>query len=370
MKITAAIARAPHAPMSLETLQLEPPREGEILVRVVATGICHTDIAMRDRQLPTPQPVVLGHEGAGIVERVGPGVTKVEAGEHVVMTYNSCGHCPSCFDGEASYCHEFFPRNFLGSRADGSSGLSQDGEPVHGNIFGQSSFASHALCHERNIVKVPQTAPLELLGPLACGVQTGAGAVLNSLRVEPGSSIAVFGVGSVGLSAIMASVVAGATTIIAVDRHTTRLALAEELGATHVFLADGPGLVERIHQASDGQGVDYSLDTTGLAAVIQQAVATLAPRGSCGIVGASAPGSVMELDLVHMMSAGRSLRGIVEGDAHPDTFIPTLIRLYQQGRFPFDRLVTFYDFDQINRAIDDAEHGRVVKPIVRQPPVQ
>ncbi|PAU74798.1 NAD(P)-dependent alcohol dehydrogenase [Halomonas salipaludis] len=365
MNIHAAVTRSPRAPFSLETLQLEPPRAGEILVRVVATGICHTDIAMRDQLLPTPQPVVLGHEGSGIVEQVGPGVAKVKPGDHVVMTFNSCGHCPSCFDGEASYCHEFFPRNFLGTRADGSSGLSKDSEPVHGNIFGQSSFASHALCHERNIVKVPQTAPLELLGPLACGVQTGAGAVLNALGVVPGSSIAVFGVGSVGLSAIMASVVAGATTIIAVDRHATRLAMAEELGATHVCLSDNPEMEQRIVQVTNDLGVDYALDTTGIAAVIQQAVAVLAPRGSCGILGASAPGSLMELDLAHMMSAGRSLRGIVEGDAHSDTFIPTLIRLYQQGRFPFDRLVTFYDFHQINQAIDDAEHGRVIKPIVR-----
>lgn len=367
MEINAAVARAPQAPLSLETLQLEPPRAGEILVRLVATGICHTDIVMRDQHLPTPQPVVLGHEGAGIVEQVGSGVTKVAVGDHVVMTYNSCGHCASCDKGQASYCHDFFPRNFLGTRADGSSGLSQAGKMVYGNIFGQSSFASHSLCHERNVVKVPRSAPLELLGPLACGVQTGAGAVLNSLRVAPGDSLAVFGTGSVGLSAIMAGVVAGATTIIAVDRNRQRLELALELGASHAFVADSPGVVERICQAAGGAGVDHALDTTGLAPVIQQAVAVLAPRGTCGILGASDPSSTLELNLSHMMSAGRSLRGIVEGDSLPDHFIPALIRLYEGGRFPFDRLVTYYEFEQINQAIDDAEHGRVVKPIVRFP---
>ncbi|MGY0551784.1 NAD(P)-dependent alcohol dehydrogenase [Vreelandella sp. 2A-K22] len=365
MNIIAAVARSPRAPFSIETLQLEAPRAGEILVRVVATGICHTDIAMRDQQLPTPQPVVLGHEGAGIVESVGAGVTKVEVGDHVVMTFNSCGHCPSCSGGQASYCHDFFPRNFFGTRADGSSGLSKDAEPVHANIFGQSSFASHALCHERNIVKVPPSAPLELLGPLACGVQTGAGAVLNSLEVAPGDSLLVFGTGSVGLSAIMAGVVAGATTIIAVDIHEQRLALACELGASHAFAADSEELTEQIFNATGGIGVDHALDTTGLPAVIQSAVAALAPRGTCGIVGASDPTTTVELNLTHMMSAGRSLRGIVEGDSLPDVFIPALIRLYEQGRFPFDRLVTFYDFDQINQAIDDAEHGRAIKPIVR-----
>jgi aryl-alcohol dehydrogenase len=364
MDIIAAVARRPHAPLSLETLQIESPRPGEILVRVVATGICHTDLGMRDQHLPTPQPAVLGHEGAGVVEQVGAGVSKVKAGDHVVMTYNSCGHCPSCYDGQATYCHEFFARNFLGTRPDGSSGLSKDAELVHGNVFGQSSFASYALCHERNIVRVPLDAPLELLGPLACGIQTGAGAVLNALEVRPGKSFVVFGAGSVGMAAIMAARLAGATTIVAVDVNEQRVRLALELGATHSFAAQNGNVVEGIMQI-DG-GVDYCLDTTGIAAVVEQAVQVLAPRGICGIVGASLPGTTVQLDLLHLMTAGRHVRGIVEGDADPESFIPALIRLYQQGRFPFDRLVKFYTFDQINQAVDDAEQGRVLKPIVRQ----
>ncbi|RQZ31720.1 NAD(P)-dependent alcohol dehydrogenase [Burkholderia sp. Bp9017] len=367
MDIRAAVARGPHTPMLLETLQIEAPRENEILVRVVATGICHTDIGMRDQHLPTPLPAVLGHEGAGVVERVGAAVTKVKPGDHVVMTYNSCGHCPSCFDGESTYCHEFFPRNFFGTRQDGSSGLSKNGEFVYGNIFGQSSFASHALCHERNIVKVPRDVPLELLGPLACGVQTGAGAVLNSLDVRPGKSLAVFGAGSVGLSAVMAARVAGATTIVAIDVHEERLDLARELGATHVFSANTPDLGEQILQINGGIGVDYAVDATGIPAVVEQAIRILAPRGCCAVVGAPKPGSTIQIDLLHLMGAGRQVRGVVEGDANPDVFIPALIRLYQQGLFPFDRLVRFYDFEQINQAVDDAERGRVLKAIVRQP---
>jgi aryl-alcohol dehydrogenase len=364
MEIRAAVSRAPRAPMSLETLQIESPRPLEILVRVVATGICHTDLGMRDQQLPTPHPAVLGHEGAGVVEQVSAGVTKVKPGDHVVMSYNSCGHCPSCYAGAPTYCYEFAPRNFFGTRPDGSSGLSNGAELVHGNIFGQSSFASYALCHERNIVPVPHDVPLELLGPLACGVQTGAGAVLNSLAVRPGSSLAVFGAGSVGMSAVMAGRVAGATTIVAVDVNERRVQLAKELGATHAFNASDGNVVERI-MGIDG-GVDYSLDATGIAGVIEQAIQVLAPRGTCGVLGAPLPGSTVTVDLVHLMTAGRHIRGIVEGDATPETFIPTLIRLYQQGRFPFDRLVTYYDFEQINQAVEDSDQGRVLKPVVVQ----
>lgn len=367
MEIKAAVAYGPHTAMLLETLQLEEPLADEILVRVVATGICHTDIGMRDQQLPTPLPAVLGHEGAGVVERVGAGVTKVRPGDHVVMTFNSCGHCPSCFDGQASYCHEFFPRNFFGKRPDGSSALSRNGAMIHANIFGQSSFASHAICNERNVVKVPHNAPLELLGPLACGIQTGAGAVLNALKVKPGKSLAVFGVGTVGMSAVMAGRIAGATTIIAIDVNDERLALAMELGATHVFNANSECLVERILETANHIGLDYTLDATGIASVIEQAVAVLAPRGCCGIVGAPLPGTTIQLDLMHLMASGRQVRGIVEGDANADTFIPALIRLYQLGQFPFDRLVRYYEFSDINQALHDAESGLVLKPIVRQP---
>src|SRR4029079_11087129 len=218
----------------LESLELAEPRDDEIVVRLVATGICHTDIAMRDQTFPVPQPIVLGHEGAGVVERVGHAVTKVVAGDHVVMTYNSCGKCASCEHHAPTYCHEFFGYNFGGSRPDGSSPLSQSGMTIHGNFFGQSSFASHAICHERNIVKVPREAPLDLIGPLACGIQTGAGSVINGLKVGVGDSIAIFGAGSVGLSAVMGARLVGAGTIISVDLLNSRLEMARELGATHV----------------------------------------------------------------------------------------------------------------------------------------
>jgi aryl-alcohol dehydrogenase len=267
-------------------------------------------------------------------------------------------------ESESAYCHEFFPRNFAAARADGSSALSKDGERVNGNFFGQSSFASYALCHERNVVRVPQDAPLELLGPLACGVQTGAGAVLNALKVRPGRAFAVFGTGSVGLSAIMAARIAGATTIVAVDINDVRLAFAREVGATHAINSKNEDAVEALMQLT-GAGLDYALDTTGLGSVIRAAALSLAPRGVCGVLGASAPGTEITLDEVHFMSGGRRLMGIVEGESVPDVFIPTLIRLYQAGQFPFDRLVKFYPFEEINQAIHDSENGKAIKPIVR-----
>ena len=364
MKINAAVTRAKGAPMSLEQLDLEEPRDDEILVRVVATGVCHTDLAVRDQLLPTPHPVVLGHEGAGVVVRVGRAVSKVQAGDHVVMTFNSCGTCPSCAEQAASYCHEFFPRNFFGTRADGSSALSRGNEKIHGNFFGQSSFATHALCHERNVVKVPRDVSLDILGPLACGVQTGAGAVLNALKVKAGKSFAVFGAGSVGLSALMAAKVAGASLLIAIDTNDARLALARELGATHIINPKQQAAGEEIMRITE-YGVDYALDTTGFAGVIRDAVGSLAPRGSCGILGASAPGSEIVLDEVHFMSGGRRLMGIVEGESMPDTFIPELIELHRKGLFPFDKLIRFYPFEQINQAIYDTETGIAIKPVIR-----
>lgn len=364
MKVRAAVVRAPHAAMSLETLRLDEPRAGEVLVRIVATGVCHTDIAMRDQAFPVPQPIVLGHEGAGVVEALGAGVTKVRIGDPVVLTYNSCGQCPNCHAAMSSYCHRFFEYNFAGVRPDGSTSLEADSGRVHSNFFGQSSFATHALCHERNVVRVPKSVPLELMGPLACGIQTGAGAVINALRMGPGQSIVVFGTGSVGLSAIMAARLVGATVIIGVDLNDDRLALAKELGATHVINGREGKAAPAVQQLIEG-GVNFALETTGLPSVIRDAVESLAPHGVCGLLGATPVTEEMTLNVAQLMTAGRTIRGIIEGDSVPDIFIPALIELYRQGRFPFDKLVRYYPFEAINDAISDSENGRAIKAIVR-----
>jgi aryl-alcohol dehydrogenase len=364
VKITAAVARTAGAPLVIETLDIEEPRAGEVLVRVVGAGVCHTDIVARDQQLPVPLPVVLGHEGSGVVERVGSGVRGLAPGDAVVMSFASCGTCPSCADAEPPYCHQFVPLNFASARPDGSTALARDGAAVHSHFFGQSSFATNAICAERNAVKVEAGVPLQLLGPLGCGVQTGAGAAINALGVRAGSSFAVIGAGSVGLSALLGARAQGASTLIAIDLNEQRLALARELGATHVINPRASSITETILGIT-GYGVDRALDTTGLASVIREALLALAPRGVCGILGASAPGSEIRVDESHLMSAGRRLIGIVEGSAQPQRFIPQLLDLYRRGRFPFDRLVSYYAFADINRAISDSEHGSAVKPILR-----
>lgn len=365
MKARAAVVTEIGKPLSFMDLDIEDPRDDEILVRIVASGVCHTDLVVQAGMLPVPMPVVLGHEGSGVVEKIGSKVTKVKPGDHVVMSFNSCGTCESCEDKEPAYCYEFMPRNFGGVRADGTTALSTQDSPVHGNFFGQSSFATMSMCRELNVVKVPKTVDLNLLGPLGCGILTGAGAVMNALPVNPGSSFVVFGTGSVGLSTIMAAKIEGASTIIAVDLNDDRLAVARELGATHSFNpSKTTDLVGKIIELTT-HGVNTALDTTGLPDVIRDAVLCLAPRGTCGILGACGPDSEIMLNELHFFSGGRKLVGIVEGSAYPDTMIPKLIKYFEDGKFPFDRLVEFYDFDQINQAIVDSEAGKTIKAIVR-----
>lgn len=370
MQIQAAVLNEPNGALRIETLELEAPRAREIRVRLVATGVCHTDISVMGRPFPVPQPMVLGHEGAGVVEAVGSAVTKVKVGDRVVLSYNFCGECPSCQRHAPSYCQYFFGHNFLGQRRDGSTALSRAGEPVRHNFFGQSSFATHCLCTELNVVKVPESVPdalFELLGPLGCGIQTGAGAVINVLKPQLGESLVVFGTGAVGMAGLMAARAVGAATLIAVDRVPERLTLATELGATHTLLADGQtDVVARIREITGG-GAHCSLDTTAVSAVLRQALDCLGAQGRCGFVGGAPVGSTLEVDVRDMMLNGKSLRGIVEGDSNAEVFIPELIRLQAQGRFPFEKLMKIYPFDAIGQAIADARAGTTVKPVLRMP---
>ena len=364
MKATAAVVREQGQDFQIEEIELGELRDNEILVRNVGTGVCHTDLICRDQWYPVPLPAVLGHEGSGVVERVGEGVTKVGPGDHVVLSFNHCGGCANCLRGKPSYCQTFFELNFGGARPDGSLALSGDGEAVHSHFFGQSSFAAYSVAAQNSVVKVPEDAPLELLGPLGCGIQTGAGAVLNSLRPEPGSSIAVFGTGAVGMSAILAAVAAGCTTIVGVDVKPGRLDLARELGATHAVNGTEKDAVEEI-TAITGGGANYSLETTAVPQVLRQAVDALSPLGVCGIVGAPPIGTEVSLDMNGVMIPGKTVRGIIEGDSVPDVFIPRLVELHRKGKFPFDRLVEFYELDEINEAIKDTEEGGTLKPVLR-----
>jgi aryl-alcohol dehydrogenase len=364
-EIRAAVIREKGGPFRIESLTLEAPRRHEILVRVVATGMCHTDMLARDQGYPVPHPIVLGHEGSGIVERIGDTVQKVVPGDPVVLTFMSCGHCRPCYLAKSVFCESTFPLNFGGGREDGSSALcDSEGAKVHSHFFGQSSFGTYALVNERNVVKVGKEDPLELLGPLGCGIQTGAGAVINSLKVRPGSTFAVFGAGAVGSSAVMAARVAGATIIIAVDIVPFRLELAKQLGATHVVNSRETDPVAVVRDISGG-GVDFSLEASGHPESLRQAIDSLGYLGTCGIAGASPLGAEASFDINTFMLSGKRIRGILEGESVPDIFIPQLIKLKSQGRFPFEKLMKFYNLDQINTAAEDSLNGDTIKPIIR-----
>lgn len=365
----AAICYGSDKPFAIEDVTLDAPRADEVLVRIEACGICHTDMAVRDAQLPTPLPAILGHEGAGIVEAVGADVSHVKPGDRVIMSFNSCGHCPTCGIEKPTYCYNFIPENWLGTRADGSPTAHQGDKPVHANFFGQSSFATYAIGHARNVVKVPESAadiPLSTLAPLGCGLMTGAGAVLRSMQVRAGMPIAVFGTGAVGLAAIMAAKIAGATPIIAVDIHDSRLALAKELGATHVINGRTANAPDEI-RALVPQGLAYAFDTTGINKIIEGAFDLLAPLGIVGIVGASAPGDTLTFNETNFMGGGRRVMGILGGDSDLFTFLPELIEHHLAGRFPHDKLIRTFPFDQINEGFHAGESGEVVKPVLVMP---
>ena len=364
MQTKAAVVRAKGGPFSVEEVNIAEPAPDQILVKIVAAGMCHTDLTIRDQNMETMLPMVLGHEGAGIVEKVGANVTKVKPGDHVVLTFHTCGHCGNCLAGKHLSCENAFGLNFGGRTHSGDCTIHAGDEPLGCSFFGQSSFAGYALSYERNTVPVDKSVPLELLGPLGCGVQTGAGSVLNALNPPAGSDIVIFGAGAVGLSAVMGAVIANCTTIIAVDIKQNRLELAKELGATHVINAAETNPVEAVMQLTAGRGASYMLETTGNAQVLEGAIYTIAMGGEGGIVGAPAMGTTVNID-VNFMLFNRTLRGIIEGESNSDVFIPALIELYKQGRFPFDKLIRFYTLDEINQAAEDSENGLTLKPVLK-----
>jgi aryl-alcohol dehydrogenase len=364
-KIKAAIVREKGGPLRIEQVTLGELRRDEILVRIVATGVCHTDMVVRDQLFASPLPAILGHEGGGVVEAVGEGVTSVAPGDHVIMSYMYCGDCYLCESGHPAHCQHVGPINFGGGRLDGStSATGAGGEEVHDHFFGQSSFAEYSIASIHNVVKVPKDLPLEILAPLGCGLQTGSGAVLNALKVRPGSSFVAFGAGAVGLAAVMAAKIAGATRIIAVDVNPARLSLALELGATHAVNGAEGDPVARIMEIT-GKGADFSLECSGIGRVLRQAIDCLGFFGTCGIVGATPMGTEVPIDVNGVMIPAKRIIGIVQGDVIAHTFIPTLIEFYRQGKFPFDRLIKHYDFKDINQAIEDSETGKTIKPVLR-----
>lgn len=365
MRTVAAVVEAKGGPFVLREVELDAPRPDEVRVRLKAVGICHTDLAHRDGWGAFAMPAVLGHEGAGVVEAVGAAVRGLSVGDPVVLSYFACRQCPSCRAHRPAYCASAFAGNLAGARPDGSQPVRLEGEPIASSFFGQSSFARHAVVAAANVVRVPRDLALEPLGPLGCGFQTGAGAVLNTLALKPGQSIAVLGCGAVGLAAIMAARAAGAGLILAIDLSDQRLEVARDLGADQVFHGDQPDLARAIRRASGG-GVDAAVECVGSAAVLKTAFASLGVGGACVMLGLPAPGAEVGIDMASLL-AGRRLIGSVEGDADPQRFIPRLIDLHRQGLFPFERLLRFYPFEAINEAARDMAAGRTIKPVLLMP---
>ncbi|MFD7245075.1 NAD(P)-dependent alcohol dehydrogenase [Streptomyces massasporeus] len=361
----AAVVESGGAPFTLSDVVLDAPGPHEALVRMVATGLCHTDLGVASGGLPFPLPGVLGHEGAGVVEAVGPAVTGVAPGDHVLLSFTSCGDCRNCRGGHPAYCATWLPLNLLGGgRADGSHTISRGGEALGGHFFGQSSFAELALADERSMVKVDPDVPLESIAPLGCGVQTGVGAVWNVLKPDTGSTVVVLGAGAVGLSAVMAAALTPATRIVAVDRVAERLSLATELGATHTVDTSREDLTEALTGITGGQGADGVVETTGHVGVLRQGVDALAARGTLVVVGAPPFGTEVALD-VNGLLGGKRIVGLTLGDSETRTMIPALVHLVRDGRLPLHRLIATYPFEDIDRAVQDMRSGKTIKPVLR-----
>jgi len=350
-EIIAAVTAAKGADFELKPLKIRPPQQDEVLVKIVATGMCHTDLIVRDQYYPVPLPAVLGHEGAGIIEAIGPNVTDLQVGDHVVLSYGYCGKCKQCNTGNPAYCAEFFGRNFSGADLQGHNAIcTHQHEAVHDHFFAQSSFATYAISRENNAVKVPKDVPIELLGPLGCGIQTGAGAAINALKVAPASSFVTWGAGAVGLSALLAAKVCGASIIIAVDIVDSRLQLAAELGATHIINSKTQDPVAAIREITGG-GANFALESTGRPDILKQGVDALGILGKLAVVGAPPLGTAAQFDVNDLLLGGKTILGVVEGSGAPKKFIPELVK--------------FYSFDEINQAAADSHKGITLKPIIK-----
>jgi aryl-alcohol dehydrogenase len=364
MKTRAAVVKSLGEEFVVQDIEIGEPLAGEVLVKVAAVGLCHTDLAAQHGHLPFPLPGVLGHEGAGTVVSVGEGVTKVRAGDKVAISFNNCGECTSCTSGEPAYCRNFMALNFAGVRPDGTSALSFEENGVGAHFFGQSSFAEHAIATERNVVVLPDDYDVTIAGPLGCGIQTGAGAVMNTFDLQPGQHLLVLGGGSVGMAAALAGAVRSLASTIVVEPLATRRQLALELGATHVVDPAAGPIADQV-RAIVPEGVDAVIDTTANAEVMQQGFSTLRTHGRMGIIAVPAdPTSPLPVTAMAIQLAGASVVGIVEGDSNPDKFIPELVRLHQEGRFPFDQLVTKVPFARINEAIALQAKGEAIKVVL------
>jgi aryl-alcohol dehydrogenase len=365
MQAQAAVMREPRGRWSMEEVSVAEPGPNEVRVRVIASGICQTDVHARDGFFPIPCPAIYGHEGAGIVEKVGTAVTGLAPGDHVIMANPSCGLCDDCRAGFETYCANAPRLKHSGLRSDGTSvAFARGAERIHGSFFQQSSFASLTLAMARNTIRVPKDIPLDVLAAFPCGVNMGAGAVLNVLKPAAGDCYVAFGTGTVGFAGMLAAKLCGCDPIIAVDLFEDRLALARELGAAATVNAKDPDLVAKVRQLAGGRGARFCLEAAGFPEALRAAVEVLAPRGTACLVGSAPPGVEVNLEM-KTIQQGRIVRGCSQGESDVQRFLPRLIELFVAGKLPIDRLVRHYPHAAINEAVADMLSGRTIKAVLR-----
>lgn len=361
MRSPAAIARQADAPFTVEDIEIDTPRPDEVLVRMVASGICQSDLTFKSRLPAGSPPAVLGHEGAGVVEALGADVRDIELGDHVVLSFRHCERCEPCNAGRSPYCAQGYRLNMTGRRPDGSAVLHQNGDPLFGSFMGQSSFAGYAIASPDNIVVVDRNIDLAVAAPFGCSGQTGAGAVLNVLQPGTEASLVVFGVGAVGLAGVMAAAAKGVRTVVAVDPVASRRELAERVGATATLDPADADVVAALAELTRG-GATHAMDTSGIPDVIADGVRALASGGTLVVVALGPP--QVNVSVRDLILNGKTLRGSAMGDAVSARFIPDLLKLHVSGHFPMDQLVTTYKAADINQAVADAASGATVKPVL------
>jgi S-(hydroxymethyl)glutathione dehydrogenase/alcohol dehydrogenase len=356
----AAVLYEAKKPLVVEDVEIEEPKTGEVLVKVAAAGVCHSDLHFMEGSWPFRLPAILGHEGAGVVERVGEGVTLVQPGDHVILTWVApCGQCRNCVRGKPYLCNS----NPAASMKDGTTRLKKGDQSIF-HFLGVSSFAQHLIAHETAMVKVREDAPLEKVALIGCGVMTGVGAVVNTAKVEMGSSVAVFGCGGVGLNVIQGANLAGATTIIAVDKFDNKLELARKLGATHVVNASNEDPVKKVREIT-GAGADYTFEVIGIPEVVAQAFDAAGPGGTAVMVGMPPIGAPVTVNSLGLFQ-GKTLQGAYYGSARVRVDMPVLVDLYMAGKLKLDELITrSYPLDGINDAFDAMKKGEVARSIIK-----
>ncbi len=358
----AAVFYEANKPLVVEEIEIEEPKQGEAMVKMAAAGVCHSDLHFMEGLWPWPTPAVLGHEGAGIVEKVGQGVTSVQPGDHVIFSWTpSCGMCRNCVIGKPYLCtgHGSGP-----TMRDGTSRLKKGDQTIH-HFISVSSFAEHAVVPEIGMVKVRDDAPLDKVALVGCAVMTGVGAVINTAKVEVGSSVAVFGCGGVGLNVVQGANLADATTIIAVDMLDNKLEMAKQFGATHLVNASKDDPVMKIHEITGG-GADYAFEVIGKAEVITQAFESVKPGGTAVVVGMPPLGSQTTLNAALIFMQDKTLKGCNYGSTRFRVDMPMLVDLYMAGKLKIDELVTrSYPLEKINEAFEAMKKGEVARSIIK-----